>query len=547
MTLVRPPANLPPNPIADTYLRDSGGDKQDRSVPRQLEAILAYCKEHNITLRNVYKDVAKSGGSTVGRDDFDRLISDTKNEANRPHIILLWNYARFARDLDDSTYYKALLRSKRGILIHSLTDQIPEGPYARFVEILIDISNEEKRRQTAIDTKDGLRSLVAQGAVPGVPPRGFKREPLITINPRTGQERKNHRWVPDPKLIHRVRKAFEMRAARMSLNEINKATKLFVTINSYSTFFTNKLFIGTLVYGGIVYENYCKPIISQELWDQVQIVQAEYQLSQNVKEGKANHPRRQASDFLLSGLARHTKCGSPLYGHTSHQPSGYKYQSYFCTLAYRRRGECVKERIPRPAFEAAVINTLTERILTPENVDEMHRLIIELETASAAQTNEQRLSIQHQIKENNRALNNITRAIEQSGSSTTLLERLKTLEHEAKQLNFQLTTIEKEITTPPQIISPQKLKIYLDQLIHLLKTNDIQTQKIILRSIIAHVEVERITEKELKIDIYYYLPLDPNTPLPTSYSGDDDDTPEIGGSPIKYVPTPHPPSGPPEK
>ena len=143
------PSSIPANSIVDAYLRDSGGEKQDRSISRQLEAVKTYCARHGLTLRTVYKDVAKSGTTTAGREDFHRMIADTRDESKRPVAILLWNYARFARELDDSTYYKALLRSKRGIIIHSLTDNIPEGPYARFVEVLVDIANEEKSRQTS--------------------------------------------------------------------------------------------------------------------------------------------------------------------------------------------------------------------------------------------------------------------------------------------------------------------------------------------------------------------------------------------------------------
>ncbi len=39
---VPPPATLQPGLIVDAYLRDSGGEKQDRSVARQLEAIKLY-------------------------------------------------------------------------------------------------------------------------------------------------------------------------------------------------------------------------------------------------------------------------------------------------------------------------------------------------------------------------------------------------------------------------------------------------------------------------------------------------------------------------
>lgn len=73
-----PPSTLPPGSIVDTYLPDSGGENQDRSVQRQLEVIKLYCAQYGLTLHHVYADAAKSSGTTAGRDEFDRLITPNR-------------------------------------------------------------------------------------------------------------------------------------------------------------------------------------------------------------------------------------------------------------------------------------------------------------------------------------------------------------------------------------------------------------------------------------------------------------------------------------
>lgn len=196
MFLIAPPSTLPPHAIVDAYLRDSGGPTQERSTRQQETEIRRYCQEHNLRLRHIYTDEAKSGGSVAGRENFNRMLDACIREETRPQGLLLWNYARFARDLDDAIYYKALLKSK-GIIVHSLTDPIPEGHYGRIVELFIDISNEEKRRQTSSDAKRGLRELVLRyKCVPGTPPRGFRRVPNILLKPHihwhSPLRRRNH-------------------------------------------------------------------------------------------------------------------------------------------------------------------------------------------------------------------------------------------------------------------------------------------------------------------------------------------------------------------
>lgn len=101
-TLTPLPSTIPPGSIVDSYRRDSGGMRQDKSTAQQLTDIQSFCKKHNLILRHNFVDEARSDGSTAGRDEFDRMIAATRNEDDRPTAILLWNYARFARDLDDS-------------------------------------------------------------------------------------------------------------------------------------------------------------------------------------------------------------------------------------------------------------------------------------------------------------------------------------------------------------------------------------------------------------------------------------------------------------
>jgi site-specific DNA recombinase len=406
MNLLPPPSTLPPGSTVWAYLRDSGGQDQDRSIKRQLEAIEEYCRSHQLQLVHVWKDEARSGTTTAGRDDFQRMIAQSKEIQSNPMGLLLWNYARFARDLDDSTYYKSLLR-RNGLIIHSLTDPIPEGPYARFVETLIDISNEERSRQTSIDAKDGLRSIVMQGAVPGIPPRGFKREPIITINPRTGQQRKNHRWVPDPSLIDKVKTAFEMKAAGSTLQEIHRETRLFGSNNSYRTFFTNRLYIGILDFGGEMFPNYCAPIVDMDTWTAVQ--KRIEETSQ--KQFKEQHPRRANSIYLLSGIVKCAQCGSPMSGNSvTRRENAPRNEAYLCTRAKRHAG-CDAKRISRQRLEDLVISTLTDYILIPESMAATQEIALENQSQGEAHRTQKRQSLQEDLKIVSREIANITRAI----------------------------------------------------------------------------------------------------------------------------------------
>ena len=169
-----PPLGLSAGARVWCYLRDSGGPSQDRSVGQQEHEIKAYCEKHKLNLERVFRDVAKSGGSIAGRAEFMSMIEMAEDEDIRPHGLLLWNFARFARNKRQGQIYKSQLRMN-GIIVHSITDQIPSDDHiGELIEDVTDWMNEEKRRQISRDVKRGLKSLVRWG-------KDMPRELLLAV------------------------------------------------------------------------------------------------------------------------------------------------------------------------------------------------------------------------------------------------------------------------------------------------------------------------------------------------------------------------------
>ncbi len=503
---------LIPNSIVDCYCRDSGGMHQDKSTGQQLEEISVYCLDHSLQLRYKFIDAAKSGATTAGRDEFNRMIDLYRHEADRPAGLILWNYARFARDFENAIYYKSLLRTY-GIVIHSLNDKIPEGDYGRIVEFFIDMSNEEKRRQTSADSRRGLRELVQKrGCVPGTPPRGFKRQKVILGEYRDGTLHIAHRWVPDPQWKSRIRRAFELRAAGATLLEIQKSTRLFGSINSYATFFSNKLYIGILEFGDLTIEKYCDPIVPPGIWMAVQKRQAKYNRWAAMKSGKVIHPRRINSRFLLSGLARHATCGSPLYGDTTKGRNGKTYDAYRCTRAHRKR-DCTHERIPRQEFEDAVMQTLLNDILDPQKLDSIMREFNLCQSKEIEEQKERNNELTSSLGNLRRQKSRIVDAIADKGHTRALLDRLKLLEAEEEQLIVKLNELQ---ASPIKRIPELKLDQFLairEELKSEFMNSDSDEKRSLLRAYIERVDVSR-DGPTVKGKVFIYLPL-PDSTHPT--------------------------------
>jgi site-specific DNA recombinase len=473
---------FPPGAKVAAYLRDSGGDDQDQSIPQQEIEIRKYCAEHSLTLTTLFKDEARSGSSTVGREHFWRMIHHFHHEAEEAGV-LIWRTNRFGRNINDSQYYKADLR-RRGYIVHSLKDNIPEGSAGSLVEFALDWKDQIFIEQLSEDVKRGLRQLVQEyGCVPGTPPRGFKRERVIIGKRRDGSDHIGHRWVPDPEKIPLVIRAFEMRSKGATIPQIMTATGLFRSGNSFTTFFSNRLYIGVLDFGDISLADYCEPIIARPVWDEVQRVGHSRSLPQHDKD----HPRRISSPFLLSGVIHCQECGSPMSGYT------IKRWSYYACSRRQRKHDCHSRRVPSGPIEAEVVRLLTERMLALENLLTVQS---EIQNAWSSHKDEHegaRRGIEKDLTSVERKITNITQAIAEAGHSRFLLDQLIQLEREETDLRADLEKYND--AAPPKIYTRPQMSEIAEAVKAELNSDDLNKKRAALRGLVHRVIAKRTDDQ----------------------------------------------------
>lgn len=482
-----PPANLPLGSSVWAYLRDSGGPTQDRSVEQQREVLREYCSSHGLILTEVFEDVHKSGT----KDDRDKLreIITRVEHGDKPDGLLLWSYARFARNELDSMYYKALLR-KKGLVVHSLIDDAPPGKYQHVFETLIDIASADKAEKASSEAKRGLLHIVRQGAMPGTPPTGFMREPINTTSEQ-GVTRTLHRWVPNPDFIPRIQKAFQMRAAKVSLLEINQETRLFRSLNSYKTFFTNKIYIGVLKYGDEVFESYCEPIVDMEIWNAVQDVTKQFAKHSHMK-SETDHPRRKSSGHLLSGLLRCGRCNAPMWAHLTVKEKGNNLEAYRCTQRARRR-DCDLPRIPSYALETTIIEQLRILLLSEEHGLAIYHAYEKKKNEAYSEFNHEKKSLQKELTSLRRQIDNITDAIALRGHSESLLNRLDMLEGQSVDIKSKIAKIGAQMGVRRIVaLSDESVRRAMRQIADNLLHGDVFVRREILQGFVKEIVVDRV-------------------------------------------------------
>ena len=497
-------------PTYVAYLRDSGGEDQDLSVEQQETAILTWCAKQGHQLTRIFRDVASPGSTIAGRDQFLEMIHYFRSGQATENGILVWKYSRFSRDINDAQFYKADLR-RMGYEILSMNDSIPEGLNGRLFEAAIDWMNARFLEDLSTDVKRGLRHIVENhAAIPGTPPKGFKREPVQIGARRDGRPHIVNRWVPDPELWDRCLLAWQMRAAGNSYGKIHEKTRLFKTIHSYTTFFRNKIYLGTMEFGDLTIEGYCEPLITQVIWDTVQNLNKHYAKKQRMSGDNPNHPRRENSPYLLSGLLYCSHCGSPMNGlgvYSGNKKPGQvaRWYYYRCSNKQSQRTQCPATKIPQKILEEMVIEQITEFILAPQNLEMVLRSLQNDHATMIQQLEPKRESLNKELGTIKQKIANITESIADGGHSRALLQKLNDLESQEMQIRSELVEIEIIAREKPATIDSEQIKtlsLALSETIH--AQNDSEKREI-LQNLIERIEVRR-EEKKIIGKIWYYFP-----------------------------------------
>ena len=129
---------------AAAYIRVSTEDQTEFSPDSQLRSIQAYALNHHIELlpAHIYLDEGISGRNASKRPAFLQMIADAKRKPQPFDLILLWKFSRFARNRQDSIFYKSLLRRECGIDVISITEPLSDDPTSILMEALLEAMDE---------------------------------------------------------------------------------------------------------------------------------------------------------------------------------------------------------------------------------------------------------------------------------------------------------------------------------------------------------------------------------------------------------------------
>lgn len=162
---------------AACYIRVSTDKQEELSPASQLKEIKRWAKENGYILTNEYvfmENEGISGRSADKRPEFQRMIATAKLKPKPFDAIILWKFSRFARNQEEATFYKGLLRKKLGIDVISISEPVLEGMFGRLIEMIIEWFDEYYSVNLAGEVMRGMTEKAQRGGYQCAPPFGYK-------------------------------------------------------------------------------------------------------------------------------------------------------------------------------------------------------------------------------------------------------------------------------------------------------------------------------------------------------------------------------------
>ncbi len=286
------------------YARKSSEDsseKQALSVDSQVKEMLAIAERENLEIVDIRRE-SHSAKDSGQRPVFNELVRDLRS--GRYTGILTWAPDRLSRNAGDLGSLVDLMDQKLLHEIRTYGQYFRNSPNEKFLLMILCSQAKLENDNKSINVKRGLRTRCEMGLWPAPAPMGYLNEMKT--------DRKGYVYV-DPERGHVIKKMFEKVAfekwsgrklyhwLKFELNFKTPNGNKGLTLSCIYLILSNHFYYGTFEFprkSGVWYKGIHEPIITKELFDQVQ----EQMRSQFVKS--------ETKEFAFTKLMACGLCGS---------------------------------------------------------------------------------------------------------------------------------------------------------------------------------------------------------------------------------------------
>ena len=337
------------------------------SIEAQLSELRTLAQRDELEV--VHEFVEKRSAKTPGRPVFEEMMR--RIERGEAQGILCWKIDRLSRNPVDSGRISWMLQ--QGVIAKIITHDRVYLPQDNVLLMSVEFGMANQYvRDLSVNVARGLRAKARRGVYPSTAPLGYLNDP------------RTRTIAVDKKKAPAIRKAFDMYAEGKSRYEDiarflfengiatgatrgwTKGGGRLLKRDQIAFLLSNPFYVGRFRYAGELYDGTHTPIVSKELFDQVQKVLRE---RSNKNRPPENNPQ------AYCGLLSCASCGCSITAEekVKHQQNGnmHRYVYYRCT---KKRGKCDGAYLREEALDAELSDLLSRFHLPREWAEEMERM-----------------------------------------------------------------------------------------------------------------------------------------------------------------------------
>ena len=507
--------------------RDDENEGDSNSIQHQIEILTKYCKDHDISRYQIYKDDGFSG-TNFKRPGFLDMIGDI--EAGLVNMVIVKDMSRFGRNYLEVGLYTEIRFPEMGVRFIAVNDGVDSddqmgNDFTPFRNIINEwYAKDTSKKIRAVFRNKGMSGqrlavnapygyikgedghllvdeetapvvelifqLCVEGNGPGKIARMLKEREIPTPGTitfqRTGQTSRYFpddpcRWNPATVLSILGQDAYLGRTTNFKTTKLSYKSKKTV-INSPDKW--------------AVFEGTHEAIIDKETWEIVQ---------------KSREHRRRPTKMgemgLFSGLAYCADCGAKLYHHRSITLTKEQ-ESYICSN-YQSRKKCTAHYIRAVVLEQLVLQNL-QRVVAYAQEDENEFVRRVMENKTAVQRAEQEQA-KRKLEKQERRISELDRIIQQlyedRVSGALSAERFAKLSGGYEKEQKELKQSAKELQTVVSAIETQAVNVQSFLKIVRKYTAPTELTPALLREfvekIVVHAPDKSSGHRTQRIDVHY--------------------------------------------
>lgn len=424
---------------AVAYARYSSANQRDVSIDQQLQDIRAFAAREGYTIVYEYADRAKSGyKKTENRTEFQAMLRAA--ESGSFDTVIAWKVDRFGRNRRESAIFKGQL-SDCGVSVVYAMEPIPTGAAGCLTEGMLEAIAEWYSQNLSENIKRGLHDNARRGIVNGGKMLGYRKT----------EEGHFEIVEAEAALIRRIFSLYSQGHSAASivkmLNDEGIPSPLGVKfrISTVTFIIQNESYIGNYRYCNVPIK--IPPIIDKDLWEMCKIQRQKH----TKKWSKGN------VDYLLSGKMKCGLCGATLVGNHC-VCKGVTYSYYTCANK-KTGGKCRLTNRRKEVYEEKIFDFIFDNLLSGPYKD---RFVDDVISTLKAQQEESPVRIQEtELRDINRRIDNLNKAISEGVWMPSTLQLLKDLTNQSEELQKKITH---QRMTDRQMVSRDRILFYLHKL-----------------------------------------------------------------------------------